>query len=75
MRDYKGGNYYYEHTNGSVHHKPASVVDYYDGGPEEYFDSPFVKLWWYEPLDEEINTSDILETDEEWFKEAKLMKF
>lgn len=37
--------YYYEHENGTVHWKPYIVVDM-GGGPEEYFDSPFVKRWW-----------------------------
>jgi hypothetical protein len=39
--------YYYEHTNGTVHRKPAIVVDM-GGGPREYFASPYVQRWWRE---------------------------
>lgn len=39
--------YYYEHVNGTFHRKPAFVVEA-AGGPEHYFDSPFVKRWWTE---------------------------
>lgn len=37
--------YWYLHTNGEFIHKPFGVVDM-GGGPEEYFDSPFVQEWW-----------------------------
>lgn len=40
--------YYYEHINGTVIQKPDMVVDI-GGGADEYFDSPFVKRWWYQP--------------------------
>jgi hypothetical protein len=43
--------YLYRHTDGSLHRKPALVVDS-GGGPGEYFDSPFVKHWWREGDDE-----------------------
>lgn len=60
----RNGVYKYEHVNGSIISKPAMIIDYYDGGPREYFDSPFVKRWWYEPSpDDEIDTSDIPELD------------
>ena len=36
--------YVYEHVNGTFHEKPAIVVDM-GGGPDVYFDSPFVKSW------------------------------
>ena len=39
--------YFYEHTNGEIIKKPDIVVDM-DGGPDIYFDSPFVKRWWWE---------------------------
>lgn len=38
-------DFFYEHTDGSVHRKPFRVVDM-GGGPLDYFDSPFVKRWW-----------------------------
>ena len=38
--------YFYEHENGTVQKKPDRVVDM-GGGPSEYFDSPFVKKWWW----------------------------
>lgn len=41
----KQPDYLYEHTDGSILRKPAVVVDM-SGGPEDYFDSPFVKRWW-----------------------------
>ena len=44
--------YYYEHTNGEIIRKPAFVVET-NTTPEEYFDSPFVKRWWYELEEEE----------------------
>jgi hypothetical protein len=37
--------YYYQHTNGTIHKKSDFVVDT-GGGPNEYFQSPFVKKWW-----------------------------
>jgi len=41
----KDDHYYeYIHVNGSTIRKPAIVVDM-GGGPEEYFNSPFVKSW------------------------------
>ncbi len=43
--DKKLQSYYeYVHVNGTVHRKPAFVVDM-GGGPYEYFNSPFVKSW------------------------------
>ncbi|WP_373054317.1 hypothetical protein [Thioalkalivibrio sp.] len=39
--------YFYEHVNGTIHRKPAIVVEM-GGGPHEYFDSPNVKRWWRE---------------------------
>lgn len=42
--------YYYEHTDGSIHRKPAIVVEM-GGGPRDYFDSPFVKRWWRQEPD------------------------
>ena len=44
--------YFYQHTNGSIIQKPDIVV-HMGGGPEEYFDSPFVERYWYIP-DEEV---------------------
>lgn len=38
--------YFYEHTSGSIIEKPARVVD--PVGAFDYFDSPFVKSWWFE---------------------------
>jgi len=37
--------YFYEHANGQVIRKPNIVVDS-AGGPDQYFDSQFVKRWW-----------------------------
>jgi len=37
--------YYYLHTNGEVIYKPFIVVDM-GGGPNDYFNSPFVVKWW-----------------------------
>jgi len=42
--------YFYQHTNGSIIEKPDRVVDF-GGGPSLYFDSPFVRDWWWEPDD------------------------
>ena len=45
--------YFYEHTNGTIHQKPDYVVDTI--GVDEYFNSPFVRDWWWvsnEELDE-----------------------
>lgn len=39
--------YYYEHENGTIINKVDGVVDA-AGGPDTYFDSPFVKRWWHE---------------------------
>lgn len=39
--------YFYEHTEGSIIHKPDRVVDM-GGGPLEYFASPFCRSWWRE---------------------------
>lgn len=47
----KEPDYVYEHVNGTIHRKPALVVDS-GGGPWEYFNSPFVKKWWREKEDE-----------------------
>jgi len=44
--------YYYEHTDGSTISKPDIVVDM-AGGPDDYFDSPFVVRWWYYDEDDE----------------------
>lgn len=41
----KADDFFYEHADGSVHRKPALVVEM-GGGPAEYFNSPFVKRWW-----------------------------
>jgi hypothetical protein len=41
-----GPGYYYYHTNGSLHFKPASVMKFHPD-PCAYFSSPFVKEWWY----------------------------
>jgi hypothetical protein len=38
--------YFYEHTNGEIIKKPQIVVQM-AGGPHEYFNSPFVKRWWF----------------------------
>ena len=38
--------YYYEHVNGTIHYKTELVVDMM-GGPNIYFEGPFVKHWWY----------------------------
>ena len=38
-------SYYYLHKNGTLIYKPDTVVES-AGGPNEYFDSPFVKAWW-----------------------------
>ena len=43
--------YYYEHTNGEIISKPDIVVD--GIGCKEYFDSPFVKRYWYEASENE----------------------
>ena len=40
--------YFYEHKNGTVHSKPDRVMEMADG-PFVYFESSFVKRWWYEP--------------------------
>lgn len=37
--------YYYLHVNGEVIYKPNVVVDM-GGGPEMYFEGPFVQKWW-----------------------------
>lgn len=47
----KESDYLYQHTDGTIHRKPALVVDS-GGGPHEYFDSPFVRRWWRD-LEEE----------------------
>ena len=36
--------YYYLHENGDLISKSPAAVD--SLGPYEYFDSPFVRLWW-----------------------------
>ncbi len=36
----------YEHVSGSILSKPDRVIDM-GGGPEVYFNSPFIKRWWY----------------------------
>ena len=36
--------YFYEHVNGETIKKPDIVVA---PSPHEYFDSPFVKRWWW----------------------------
>ena len=42
---FKINTYYeYTHTDGTVHKLPVIVVET-AGGPEEYFNSPFVKSW------------------------------
>lgn len=38
-------DFWYRHTNGTLHRKPHFVV-MCGGGPEEYFDSSFVRHWW-----------------------------
>ena len=38
--------YYYRHINGTVIQKPDFVVDS-AGGPEIYFEGPFVERWWW----------------------------
>lgn len=43
--NYSEPGYYYEHINGSIIWKSLWVVDM-GGGPQVYFDSPFVKRWW-----------------------------
>lgn len=43
--NYSEPGYYYEHVNGGVIWKPLWIVDM-GGGPQVYFDSPFVKRWW-----------------------------
>ena len=37
--------YHYEHVNGAVFNRPDRVVEL-SGGPEIYFNSPYVKRWW-----------------------------
>lgn len=37
--------YVYVHTNGTVHAKPAFVVD--SIGKLDYFNSPYVVCWWH----------------------------
>lgn len=39
--------YFYRHSEGAIIEKPAVVVAS-GGGPYMYFNSPFVKDWWYE---------------------------
>lgn len=39
--------YFYEHVSGSIHMFPEIVVDL-SGGPDKYFDSPYIKRWWKE---------------------------
>ena len=46
LTDQSKPGYYYEHVDGSVHFKPFVVVETGFDGPEDYFDSPFVKRWW-----------------------------
>ena len=48
--------YKYEHVNGNIITKPRLVVEGSGGGPRLYFDSPFVKRWWVEDLDEDVET-------------------
>lgn len=48
--------YFYEHVNGEVIRKPAILVDG-GGGPDEYFNSPFVKRWWSEGGEPEASAS------------------
>lgn len=38
--------YIYIHTNGMPHIKPDGVVEM-GGGPDVFFDSPFVERWYY----------------------------
>ena len=38
--------YYYRHVNGTVISKSDVVVNM-AGGPEIYFEGPFVEKWWY----------------------------
>ena len=52
--------YFYEHENGEIIQKPDIVVG---SMPDTYFDSPFVKRWWWEsdapvkPVDFEFDES------------------
>jgi hypothetical protein len=48
--------YRYEHTNGKIITKPASVVEM-GGGPFVYFDSPFVKRWWEDEVELPAHTN------------------
>ena len=43
--------YFYEHINGEIISKPDIVVDM-DGGPNSYFEGPFVKRWWHKAPEE-----------------------
>ena len=38
--------YYYKHVNGETISKPDFTVDS-AGGPEVYFEGPFVERWWW----------------------------
>lgn len=40
-------SYFYRHSEGQIIEKPTIVVER-GGGPWQYFDSPFVREWWFE---------------------------
>ena len=44
--------YKYRHTNGTVLAKSVYVVESFPGGPEKYFESPYVQEWWLEKRDD-----------------------
>jgi hypothetical protein len=39
--------YFYQHSEGAIIEKPSLVVNS-GGGPWDYFNSPFVRHWWFE---------------------------
>ena len=49
--------YWYEHSNGSLIFKRWAVVNFV--GPASYFDSPFVKSWWFGHRDDCRRPQDV----------------
>ena len=53
-------DYWYRHTGGGLTRKQQIVVDM-GGGPSKYFNSPFVKHWWFGQQEDEPKTIEVKE--------------